>query len=265
MLRIKRHCEDVSIGDKKLGNNEGIEKLLFELASESRLSILRELQTTNLKMNEIARRLDVTATEAFRQLQRLSETLLVQKQPDGTFTTTGYGKLVLHLSSSFEFVSKHREYFLTHDVWQIPQQFVNRISELSQTKLVMDAMENISRGEKMFIEAEQYAWGLAEGHVPALMDPVMSEKMGKGLKLKMLIPESHLQAAKTQPVPPQNVELRVLPSVPAIIGITEKEATICFRFIGGRMDYAGFSGKDPTFLNWVKDLFLYYWEKGKRA
>jgi hypothetical protein len=33
----------------------------------------------------------------------------------------------------------------------------------------------------------------------------------------------------------------------------------------GRVDYAGFIGKDEIFLNWVKDLFLYYWGKGKRA
>jgi hypothetical protein len=25
----------------------------------------------------------------------------------------------------------------------------------------------------------------------------------------------------------------------------------------------GFAGKDPVFLGWVKDLFNYYWEKGK--
>jgi hypothetical protein len=30
------------------------------------------------------------------------------------------------------------------------------------------------------------------------------------------------------------------------------------------MDYAGFVGKDPAFLNGVKDLFLFYWDKGKR-
>jgi predicted transcriptional regulator len=46
----------------------GIDKLFFELASENRLSILHELKKENLKMQEIARRLDVTATEAFRQL-----------------------------------------------------------------------------------------------------------------------------------------------------------------------------------------------------
>jgi predicted transcriptional regulator len=246
-----------------MGNHEGIEKLFFELASESRLSILRELQAENLKMNKIASRLDVTATEAFRQLQRLSEAMLVQRQPEGTFTITCYGKLVLHLCSSFEFASKHKEYFLTHDVWRLPMQFVNRLGELSQTKLIMDAMENINMGERMFIEAEQYAWGLAEGRVPELMDPIMDEKIRKGLKLKMLIPESDLSTVPAMKTP--NIELRGISDIPAIIGITEKEATICFRFIGGRTDYAGFSGNDPIFLNWAKDLFLCYWNKGKRA
>ena len=123
-------------------------------------------------------------------------------------------------------------------------------------------MENINRGERMFMEAEQYAWALAEGRVPELMDTIITEKIGKGLKLKMLIPESDLPAVPATKTP--NVELRGTSDIPAIIAVTEKEASICFRFIEGRMDYAGFSGKDPTFLNWVKDLFLYYWEKAKR-
>ncbi len=104
--------------------NSGVEKLFFELASETRLDILRELKNENLKMQEIARRIDVTATEAFRQLERLSNALLVQKQPDGTFALADYGKLVFQLSSSLEFTSKHKEYFSTHDVTRLPIQFV---------------------------------------------------------------------------------------------------------------------------------------------
>src|SRR3989304_5882919 len=156
MLRSKQRCEDFSIGDKKLENNEGIEKLFFELASESRLGILRELQKENLKMPEIARRLDVTATEAFRQLQRLSEALLVQKQPDGAFAITQYGKLVLQLSSSLEFISKYKDYFSTHDVMRLPIQFVNRLGELSHVNLCTDTIETLNKAEQAFIEAEQY-------------------------------------------------------------------------------------------------------------
>ena len=77
----------------------------------------------NLKMQEIARRLDVTATEAFRQLDRLSTTSLVKRLPDGAFTISEYGNLVLQVSSSLEFISKHKHYFETHNIMQLPPQF----------------------------------------------------------------------------------------------------------------------------------------------
>ncbi|MBN1861085.1 MAG: helix-turn-helix domain-containing protein [Candidatus Thermoplasmatota archaeon] len=264
-LRNKHWCEDFSNGDKKLENDEGVEKLFFELASESRLGILRELQKENLKMQEIARRLDVTATEAFRQLQRLSEALLVQKQPEGTFAITQYGKLVLQLSSPLDFVFKYKNYFSTHDVWRLPYQFVNRISELSQTNLILNTMEGINKGVQMFIEAEQYAWGVAEhGRGPELMNQKMDERIRKGVRIKLLIPENFLPTAILGAKAP-NCEVRGLSDIPAIIGVTEKEATIGFRLVDGRTDYVVFHGKDTQFLNWVKDVFLYYWEKGKQA
>jgi len=248
-----------------LENDEGIEKLFFELASESRLSILRELQKENLKMHEIARRLDVTATEAFRQLQRLSEALLVQKQPEGTFAITQYGKLVLQLSSSIDFVFKYKNYFSTHDVWRLPHQFVNRLGELSQTSLIMDTIEGLNKGERLFMDAEHYAWAVVEGRIPELMGPLMDEKVRKGLEVRMLFLERFRPPTTIPPVKLLNLESKTLSDIPAIIALTEKGAAICFHLVGGRADYAGFFGSDPLFLNWVKDLFLYYWDKGKRA
>jgi predicted transcriptional regulator len=248
-----------------LKNDEGVEKLFFELASESRLSILRELQKENLKMQEIARRLDVTATEAFRQLERLSAALLVQRQPDGTFALAEYGKLVLQLSSSLKFVSKHRDYFSTHDVVRLPPQFVNRLSELSQADLVLDTIEVLNKGERALMEAEQYGWGIAEGTIPEHMGPIMDAQIQKGLKLKFLIPENSLPANVSPPAMVRNLEVRCLSDLPVLVVLTEKEGSVCFRQVGGKMDYTGFSGKDPAFLTWVKDLFLYYWDKGKKA
>jgi len=245
-------------------NDEGVEKLFFELASESRLSILRELRKENLKMQEIARRLDVTATEAFRQLERLSVALLVQRQPDGTFAISQYGKLVLQLASSLEFISKHKEYFSTHDVMRLPSQFVNRLGELSQAKLGLDTVENLNKSERAFMEAEEYSWGIAEGTIPENMIPIMDERMKRGVKMRFLIPEKRLTASFSSTTV-KNVEGRGLSDLPAIVVLTEKVAGVCLHQIGGRVDYAGFFGADPTFHNWVRDLFLYYWEKGKRT
>lgn len=197
--------------------------MFFELASETRLDILRELKNENLKMQEIARRIDVTATKAFRQLERLSNALLVQKQPDGTFALAEYGKLVFQLSSSLEFTSKHKEYFSTHDVTRLPIQFVNRLGELSQAKLIIDTVETLNKAQRAFMEAEEYSWGMAEGTVPERMEPIIDEIIQKGVKLRFLIPETRLPTNTSPLQPMKNVEIRGLLDLPAIVVLTEKE------------------------------------------
>jgi hypothetical protein len=97
------------------------------------------------------------------------------------------------------------------------------------------------------------------------MGPIMDEVVRKGVKLRFLLPEIRLPINASPDPPVKNVEIRGLSELPAIVVLTEKEGAVCFRQVGGRVDYAGFFGKDPAFLNWVKDLFQYYWNTGKRA
>lgn len=240
-------------------DDEGIEKMFFELASENRIRILNELRLSNLKTQDVARKLDVTPTEALRQLQRLSDAKLIQRQPDGTYITSQFGKLVLHLSSSIDFVSQHIEYFSTHDILRIPTQFINRISELSNTTLQMDTIESLNTGQRIMMESKEFAWGIAEGNIPELMGPIMDEKISGGIQVKMLIPESLL----TQDELPPNVEIRGLAELPLGLALTENAAVVSFRFIEGRFDYAGFYGTDSLFLTWAQDIFQHYWEKGQ--
>ena len=234
---------------------EGIEKLFFELASESRLSILRELNEKNWKMNDVARKLDLTTTETFRQLQRLNESMLAQKQPDGSYAITQYGKLVLHVSSSMEFLLKHKEYFVNHDVWVLPPQFLNRLGELSQAELKMGMVESTMKSSQLIGAAEKFMWAVSPEPVPQAFDDI-SKQIPKGAEYRILSPQPHVKLS--------NLENRMLSEPPVVMVVTEKEAVINFRFTEGRVDYAGFFGKDPEFLNYAKDLFLYFWNKGKR-
>ena len=248
-----------------MAEESGLEKLFFELASESRLSILRELQRENLKMQEIARRLDVTPTEAFRQLERLSAAMLVQRQPDGTFALAEYAKLVLQISTSLEFISKYRNYFSTHDLMRLPSQFVDRLSELSKAQLGTDTIDSLNLASQAFTEAKEYAWGIGEGTIPGNMTSVMNQRVQEGVQIRMLISQERLPTSTNMTPMPKNVELRGLSGLPAVVVLTEKVAGICFCQIAGKVDYAGFFGSDSNFHNWVKDLFLYYWEKGTRT
>ncbi len=235
-------------------NAEEVERLFFEFANKSRLDILRELQTSNLKMQEIARRLNLTATEAFRQLERLSSTSLIQRQPDGSYAITQYGKLELHFVYVMEFALKNKQYILSHDFWRLPEQFVNRIGELSQATLRMGLLESTTRSSQMIWQAEKYMWGISAEPMDQPFEDI-AKQIPKGVQYKILSPQP--------PIKLPNLENRTILNSPVILAFTEKEAAICFRFVDGRVDYASFSGSDPAFTNWIKDLFLFYWERAK--
>ncbi len=247
-----------------MSNNEGIAKLLFDLSSESRLDILRELNLHSLKMNEIARKLDLTATENFRHLQRLSKIGLIQKLPDGNYILSEIGKLTLQFLPALEFIFKNKEYFLDHDIWRLPYQFVNRIGELSGATLSMDVIENINHAAQVMAEAEKFVWGLGDKAME-FVDPAMAKAMTSGVKFRYIFPESMLPKYKPKVDEMANVEKRTLSTIPAVIFCTEKEAAICLPTSAGRLDYAGFFGKDPMFVNWTKELFEFYWNRGQRC
>jgi hypothetical protein len=46
-------------------------------------------------------------------------------------------------------------------------------------------------------------------------------------------------------------------------GVWGAVAVFCLPNNNGNIDYTGFTGTDPKFLEWCKDLFFYYWEKAK--
>ena len=247
----------------KLEDQERIERLYFELASESRLCILQELSKQDGKMREIARKLDLTTTEAFRQLQRLNDALLVQKKPEGTYAITEYGLLVLHFSGFFEFVHNHRQYFSTHNIRSLPYQFLNRIGELSKAEFKTNIMENINAAERVTREAEKYMWG-GGLEQPLNIRSTLQEGISRGVKYKFLFPKRFIPKELTISGLAQAAEIRSMEDLPFNVVMSEKEAGISFQFVDGRVDYVSFVGTDPVFVSWVKDLFLYYWEKGNR-
>ncbi len=245
-----------------MGDADGLDRLSFELASESRLGILRELAAKSWKMQELARRLDLTATDAFRQLQRLSEASLVRREPDGAYAITPYGRLVLRSTSPLEFLEKNKAYFLTHDLSCLPGPFVDRIGELSGATLNMDSMGNINRAEQIARKAGQFFWGGGGEQPMKAVGLLAYEQAPERVRFKFLFPAAFLPEPADRRKAPRNIEWRSLPDVPVSMVVSEKEAGVAFRLIGGRADYAAFIGDDPVFLDWVKELFLYYWDKG---
>jgi len=238
-----------------------LDLLFYELASEDRIAILKELCQSQLKMQDIARKLDLTATEASRQLKRMSQAKLLERGSEGTYLTTQLGKLLLKLSVSMELVYRNDDYFLVHDITKIPLPFVNRIGELSQAVLVPDLNLDLARWESLIKNAEEHVWVITPQAMVHL-SRILADRVLEGVKLRSIFCENIRESKASLPTG-KTVERKLLPVVPVIMIISEKEASVSFSRLDGTVDYPTFFGTDSTFLKWASDLYLHYWEQAK--
>jgi predicted transcriptional regulator len=232
--------------------------LLFELSSEERVTIMRSLQDERMKLSHLAKKLDMTVTETSRQLQRLSDSLLVAKDVDGTFSPTLYGELAVSLLLNLDFISENRQYFLDHRVSNIPYGFINRLGELSSSTYEMDSVKVITHCTELLKNAEDYIWAqsyqLLPDHVPIIEDHIKNGCIFRGIFPENIdLPLPLLPNIRTR----NRVELRIL--------VTEKAAMSGFEHLTGTPHYSGFFSEDSKFIEWCKEVHQHYWERSKPA
>jgi predicted transcriptional regulator len=160
-----------------------------------------------------------------------------------------------------EFIYNNDDYFLSHDITKIPLPFVNRIGELAQADLVEDLTLDLARWEELIKNADDHVWVMTP-QVMGHLTRTMQDKILEGVKLRSIFNEN-IREAKSSLPKGKNVERKLLPRVPVIMIISEKEASISFPRLDGNIDFPAFFGTDSTFLKWITDLFLYYWERAK--
>jgi predicted transcriptional regulator len=248
---------------KTNGEGDRVSELHFLLSNADRRRMIEELQTQNLRLNEVAKKLDITPTEAFRQLQRLTDAGFLEKSSEGKYRSTPYSRLVIESSSTVEFLSKHREYFLDHDTSLIPPQFRARLGELSKTVLHTEMVSNINTGTKVLENAETRIDIMAEDRLDQHGQIIRRRLLKDGIKVRTLVPESLLESIKGELVSADSGEMRYVPRVCAIIIMTEKIVGISFPKLDGKMDYQVFACIDPESMRWAGDLFEDQWNRAR--
>src|SRR5437660_2505739 len=102
----------------------------LELASEQRLAILSRLYEQKSKVSILAKELDATVPEVYRNFERLVKANLIVKESDGGYSITTYGKIACSQIPSLAFLSQNKKYFKDHDFGDLPQKFLQRIGSL---------------------------------------------------------------------------------------------------------------------------------------
>ncbi len=251
-----------------------LQNLLFELAGEDRLTILFELKNKPQRLSNLSKKLDFTVQETSRNISRLIEAKLITKGVDGNLRLTTYGEETLDLLAGFSFLSKNREYFVTHSLSVLPKEFSYSIASLSHSQLVDDVMVAFSNVESMIQKAKEFIWILSDQVLVSTL-PYLKEALKRGVEFKIILPNNVTppkDALERMDDPIYAAAMKAgrfaskfLEKINVLICLSEKEvAALGFLSSDGKLDYHGFCATDELSCKWTQALFLHYWTISNR-
>ena len=249
---------------------EGVGSLFFELAGDLRLSMLSRLGEKDYRLSQLASELDATMQEAHRNMTRLIDSGLVSKGKDGELVLTSYGRTVVSLVPSYDFLYKNKEFFVDHSLGDLPVKFVQRMGAFRGCEMVHGVMAILQRWKTLYGESEKFIKEIM-AQVPLDLIETISAKVDGGVKFSYIfasnavVPKGRTQLL--QKVGWRNfinkgmVERRMVTDVKVMAIFNEKQGCVMFPNQKGEPDLnVMFYGETPEFLEWCSDFFDYQWQ-----
>jgi predicted transcriptional regulator len=255
---------------------EHVAEHLFILASVDRLTLLSEIAIEKRRLSQLTTNLSATPQETSKHLTRLRDAKLIEKDSDGFFGLTSFGKVIVNLVPSFRFLTKNKEYFLTHDISSLPLEFIERLGELQESEHSDDVGSVISHLQQVVQGAEEYIWLMADHRLGNQEYVTKSGKLESNSRMKwrIILPASSninwAEVRRTAGIHKGKIEYHLIDDptdIIAGIAMNEKIAGVTFPGAMGKLDFnGGFRSSNPLFRKWCQDLFVIHWnKKGKRV
>ena len=255
---------------------ERLAELLFILASIDRLTLLSEIAIQNRRLSQLTNKLSATPQETSKHLTRLRDAKLIEKDSDGFFDLTAFGKIIVNLLPSLRFLAQNREYFLSHDISSLPLEFIERLGELQENEYGEKVGAILAHVQQVVQDAEYYIWLMADHTLGGQGYVTGSGKLEStsSVTWRVIIPDDNsidwTRLRKTVGTHKGRIEYHLMEDpndIKAGMALNEKIAGLTFPNTMGKLDFnTGFRSSNPVFRNWCQDLFLFHWnKKGKRV
>jgi predicted transcriptional regulator len=262
-----------------ISDYEHTQHIFFELASEHRLQILFKLHNEKTKLARLARGLDVTMQEVHRNLNRLFEAGLIEKDSSGNFSLSTFGNIIIRQISTFSFLSTYQNYFSEHIAGDIPLKFIYRIGALNKCEFIDGLVAVMEKWKKMYEESEQYICAMLPQIPLELIEAILPRIKSKKLKFSYILPQNALVPRKRTDLLKQvgyqdllrsgEVERRMIDRIQVAVVLNEKQATVIFPNSKGLTDMTsmfysnGSVDREGLFHDWCLDFFRYNWYNSK--
>ncbi len=244
----------------------------LELASEQRLAILSSMQEGPVKISNVAKDLDATVPEVFRNFERLVKADLIYKNSDGSYGMTSLGKILYSQVSLVGFLSDNKKYFKSHSFDGLPSKYVQRFGALQKGEYVKGMIKVLEKWKEIYDTADKYIHNILF-EVPyntELIEP-LAKKVSTGTKVRSIfsstaiVPKERKQIFEKlgfkKMIEEGKIERKMTENVKIVLILNEKQACVMFPTSDGEVDMseAFFSG-DKAFHEWCLDYFNQNWD-----
>ena len=244
----------------------------LQIASEQRLKILLNLQEKNSNVTSMAKELDSTVAELYRNFERLMKSDLIYKDSSGNYNLTTYGKAICTCIPSFAFLSRNKKYFNAHDFGDLPKKFIQSIGALESGQYQKGFIKVVQQWKEICENANEYIYDILYEEPLELIDPIVS-KAKQGVKINSIfsgstvIPKGRKEII-TKPAIKKLIEdgmiERRMSDVNVVVILNEKEACVIFPTATGDADMSSmFHSTEPAFHQWCVDYFKHCWSNSR--
>ena len=254
-------------------NNNQIAELFSVISHTKRRHILELCDKNPNSINNISKKLDGSTQNILKHIKKNQKfNLLEFNEKKQTYQTTKIGNIVVSQIKTVEFIEKNKNYFLDHDIGDVPDELLNKFENLYNSDFFSGVHMMFSYWSKIAHDAEKYFFCIFSTP-PVLIADTLVKKISEGLRLQVLFGKNSVitqcnefvdRLALRKRVGFSNIEKRITESVKVNLIMSEKEACLMFPERDGNTDIHGnFISKDPKFLNWCHEFFEHKWKSGE--
>ncbi len=239
-----------------------ISELLFEMSSETRLEIIKEIKINPSNQTNIAKTLDISVQEASRHITRLSDTKIIEKDRDNICQITGFGNVLLSVLPTMEFFVKNDDYFVNHNLDNFPPEFLYRMGDLLDSEYSNFVSDTFRHVEQVFDESKKFVWAIADQPLISNKSILSYLEKQEGVSLKILIKKDN--SGDLKHALKDRIEIRYCDNPVAGMILNEKIAGVVFKGKNNALDFSsGFGTTSEKSYKWCYDFFRYCWGQNK--
>jgi predicted transcriptional regulator len=259
-------------------------RTFFELGSAQRIAILYRISEEKCNLSKLSKDLDCTMPEVRRNIIRLTSSGLVDRESNGIFFLTTFGKAILEQIPTLDFLSRNKDYFSDHTISPLPLKFRGRIGSLSNSTLISGLVSIDETLNDIYNKSQEYVYAIIPEVPIDLIESIVARlKRVENIENKHFrfsyILHTHASVPKRRKqlldslgfeelLKKGIVERKMVNSLLIGVALNDKQACVMFPRIqrNNKIEIdmnSIFYGDDPDFHEWCLDYYRYIWHNAR--